>query len=195
MIKRTLDVIGSLVGLTLFAPLLILIGLYIRLDSSGPIFFRQQRVGRYGTPFAMFKFRTMVAHSDGIQLTADGDERITRAGAVLRHYKLDELPQLLNVLKGEMSLVGPRPEVPEYVKHYPDDIRELVLSIRPGMTDLASVEYRHEGQLLANTENPVQFYINDILPHKLEYCRHYVTNQSIWLDAKIMVRTLIAIIR
>ena len=168
MAKRLLDVLAASFGLLLLTPLLLLIAAAIKLDSPGPVFFRQERVGRNGRHFRIFKFRTMSAQgarpaagavglanpSDAPQLTVAGDLRITRCGAFLRRYKLDELAQLIDVLRGTMSLVGPRPEVPHYVRHYPDASRERVLSVRPGITDMASIRYRDENDLLALASDP-----------------------------------------
>ena len=146
MVKRLFDLLLSCIGLLLLAPLLLLIALLIKLDSPGPVMFRQERVGRFGKPFRIHKFRTMRHEpaGQGLQITVGADRRITRVGGFLRASKLDELPQLLDVWLGDMSLVGPRPEVPRYVAHYPAELREKVLSVRPGITDIASIEYRDE---------------------------------------------------
>jgi lipopolysaccharide/colanic/teichoic acid biosynthesis glycosyltransferase len=174
---------------------LALISAWIRLDSPGPAFFRQVRVGRRGQEFRIFKFRTMSSQAPrpGPQLTIGTDARITSAGAFLRHYKLDELPQLINVLKGEMSLVGPRPEVPRYVAHYPPDVRQTVLSVRPGITDLASIEFKRESDLLGQSIDPEKTYLEEILPIKLRYYVDYVRNRSLSLDFKILFKTLTAV--
>ena len=166
MIKRLFDLVAAAVGLLLLAPLLLLLALLIKLDSPGPVFFRQVRVGWRGRPFRIFKFRTMAVDltPGGAQLTVAGDARITRTGNWLRRYKLDDLPQLIDVLRGTMSLVGPRPEVPRYVERYPAAWRDRVLSVRPGITDLASVHYRDENALLARAVDPEREYIEVILP-------------------------------
>ena len=192
MLKRTLDLIASAAGLVLLSPLLLAIALLIKLDSPGPVFFRQVRVGRYGEPFRIFKFRTMTqAQAAGApQLTAATDKRITRVGRWLRPTKLDELPQLIDVLRGTMSLVGPRPEVPHYVEHYPAASRERVLSVRPGITDFASVHYRNEGELLARAADPEREYLDVILPSKLRYAMHYVDNVSVADDLRVLGLTL-----
>lgn len=192
MLKRGFDVVVSATGLLLLAPLLLLVAALIKLDSPGPVFYRQVRVGRHGVPFRIFKFRTMVAaqHSDAPQLTVAGDARITRVGARLRRYKLDELPQLLDVLRGTMSLVGPRPEVPKYVAQYPEAWRERVLSVRPGITDFASVHYRHENELLSRVADPEREYLEVILPSKLRYAMHYVDNLTLADDLKLLGLTL-----
>lgn len=190
--KRLFDIIFSFAGLLLLAPLFVLLMLWIKLDSSGPVFFRQERVGRGGRLFRIHKFRTMVtdAEARGPQLTVGADRRITRSGRFLRKYKLDELPQLIDVLLGDMSLVGPRPEVPRYVACYPDDLRVQVLSVRPGITDLASIEFSDENALLQGAADPEREYVERILPLKLEYCRRYVEQQTLWLDIRIIARTI-----
>jgi len=164
----------------------------VKLDSPGPVFFRGERIGRGGRPFRMFKFRSMRVSppGSGLQITIAGDARITRSGAVLRRYKLDELPQLIDVLLGRMSLVGPRPEVAQYVAAYPPAARDVVLSIRPGITDPASIEFRNESEILGAAANPEHEYIETILPRKIAVYRSYVANRS-WLgDMRIILRTL-----
>lgn len=196
MSKRAFDLAASLCGLLLLAPLLGSIALWIRLDSGGPVFYRQLRIGRYGVPFSIFKFRTMaVQAAAGAQLTVGQDARITRAGRFLRHYKLDELPQLINVLQGSMSLVGPRPEVPRYVACYPPDVRRIVLSVAPGITDWASIHYKDENAILGHAADPERAYIDTILPVKLEYYVRYVQERNFWTDLRIIVNTLSAIAR
>lgn len=195
--KRLMDLILVVPGLMLLWPLFMILAIWIKFDSQGPVFFRQERIGRYGRPFRIFKFRTMVVDAEqlGLRITSGRDPRITRSGRFLRASKLDELPQLLNVLKGEMSLVGPRPEVAEYVAHYPDGIREKVLSVPPGITDRASIEYRDESRLLGSSANPQQTYINEILPIKLQYYAQYVDERSMWGDLVLILSTIIAIVR
>lgn len=190
--KRLFDLVFSFVGLALLAPLLALIMVWIKLDSHGPVFFRQERVGMDGRLFRIHKFRTMVvdAETRGPQLTVGADRRITRSGRFLRKYKLDELPQLIDVLLGDMSLVGPRPEVPRYVAQYPEGLRDLVLSVRPGITDLASIEFSDENALLHGVADPEKEYVEKILPVKLQYCRRYVEQRSLWLDVRIIGRTM-----
>lgn len=197
MAKRLFDFILSSVGLLLLAPLLLSIALLIKLDSPGPVMFRQERVGRFGKPFRIHKFRTMRHEpaGKGLQITVGADRRITRVGIFLRASKLDELPQLLDVWLGDMSLVGPRPEVPRYVAHYPAELREKVLSVRPGITDIASIEYRDESNVLARAADPEHAYINEVMPHKLALAARYVERSSVWLDAWLIWRTLIAIVR
>ncbi|MDZ7804416.1 sugar transferase [Thiohalophilus sp.] len=190
--KRIFDLCFTIPGVTLLLPLYLAIALWIKLDSPGPVLFRQQRVGRFGRPFQVLKFRTMVddAEKQGAKITVAGDSRITRSGAFLRKYKLDELPQLLNVLKGEMSLVGPRPEVPEYVKLYPRDSYELVLSVPPGITDQASIEFSDENDQLAKAEDPQREYVEKILPRKLACYEAYVQDRSLWGDLKVILMTI-----
>ncbi len=191
-IKRVFDLTLSFAGLVLLSPLFLALAVWIRLDSAGPVFFRQVRVGKSGIPFRIFKFRTMLADSEtkGPQITLGEDPRITRAGCFLRRYKLDELPQLVNVMLGEMSLVGPRPEVPRFVALYPDDVRGRVLSVLPGITDFASIEFRDESALLRFSEDPEATYINEIMPVKLKYYEQYVRNRSFLLDLKLMMKTI-----
>ena len=197
MAKRLFDLLLSSLGLLVLAQLLLLIALLIKLDSPGPVMFRQERVGRYGQPYRIHKFRTMRHEpaGQGLQITVGADRRITRVGGFLRASKLDELPQLLDVWLGDMSLVGPRPEVPRYVAHYPADVRDKVLSVRPGITDIASIEYRDESVVLARAADPEHAYIHEVLPHKLALAAQYVERSSIWLDAWLIWRTLVAIVR
>ena len=189
-LKRAFDLAASGIGLLLLSPLLLALAAWIRLDSPGPVFFRQERIGLRGRPFRIYKFRSMRVDHSGPQITVGADDRITRSGHIIRAYKLDELPQLLNVFLGDMSLVGPRPEVPRYVALYPADVRAEVLSVRPGITDLASVQYRSESMLLAQSSNPEQTYVDTILPAKLALCRQYVRERSFWLDLRIIGMTL-----
>jgi lipopolysaccharide/colanic/teichoic acid biosynthesis glycosyltransferase len=197
IVKRFFDLFFSVVGLLLLAPVFLLIAICIKLDSPGPVFFRQIRVGRFGRPFCIYKFRTMRADGEttGKQLTVVDDARITRSGRFLRRYKLDELPQLLNVVKGEMSLVGPRPEVPRYVALYPEGLREKVLSVPPGITDYASIEYLDENAILAETSDPETAYVECLMPMKLQKYERYVTDRSFATDIKIIFATLKAIAR
>ncbi len=192
MSKRLFDVVGAGLALVLFSPLLLLLALVIRLDSPGPVFFRQERVGRHGVPFRIHKFRTMVADAParGLALTVGADPRITRCGAWLRRTRLDELPQLIDVLRGAMSLVGPRPEVPRYVQHYPSGLRERALAVRPGITDPSSLEFIDEASLLANAADPEREYIERILPRKLQCAADYADRASLWTDLRVLWRTL-----
>ena len=192
MLKRLFDLLVSGAGLLLLSPLLVGIALWIKLDSRGPVFFRQQRVGRFGAPFRIHKFRSMLAEAPraGPQLTVGADPRITRAGRFLRRSKLDELPQLFDVLAGSMSLVGPRPEVPRYVALYPAALRDKVLSVRPGITDPASIMYRDESALLARATDPERVYIEQIMPAKLRYAAEYVDHMSLANDVRLIGATL-----
>jgi lipopolysaccharide/colanic/teichoic acid biosynthesis glycosyltransferase len=187
--KRIFDLLFVIPGLLLLSPFFLLIAILIKLDSRGSVFFTQTRIGQYGKPFKIIKFRTMRAANQGLKLTIGKDDRITRIGHWLRYYKLDELPQLINVLRGDMSLVGPRPEVPEYVALYPDEIRERVLSVPVGMTDFASIEFRHESELLATSQQPEMDYIEKILPVKLAYHQQYVNERSLLLDFRLILLT------
>lgn len=197
MSKRLFDLLTSGVGLMLLAPLLLLIALVIKLESSGPVFFRQERVGRWGRTFYIHKFRTMVSDAEyrGLQITVGSDVRVTRVGRVLRKYKLDELAQLIDVFIGNMSMVGPRPEVPRYVACYPTDIRDVVLSVKPGITDWASIKFKEENALLERTENAERIYIEKILPVKLSYYVRYVEAHSFLIDIRIILATLKALVR
>ncbi len=192
MIKRLLDILVASVALILLLPLLLLVALWIKLDSPGPVFFRQERVGQHGRSFSIFKFRTMHTRqpAGGLQITAGNDPRITRAGAFLRQNKLDELPQLIDVLRGTMSLVGPRPEVPRYVAEYPAERRERLLSVRPGITDFASLRFRHESDLLAGASDPEREYLDVILPEKLRVASNSVEHASLSADLRALGLTL-----
>ena len=189
--KRLLDFTVALAALYLLTLPMLAIALWIKLDSPGPVLFRQVRVGRWGNLFHIWKFRTMVADAParGPAVTAADDRRITRAGRFLRATKLDELPQLLNVLLGQMSLVGPRPEVPQYVALYPPDLREQVLSVRPGLTDPVSLEYSDEAQRLAAAADPEREYLEVILPAKLRAAAAYAARANLWTDLGVLLRT------
>ena len=189
--KRLFDLALTIPGLFLLSPLFLLIAVWVRMDSPGPAIFRQVRVGRHGREFRIFKFRTMRAdaESPGPLVSRGDDPRITRCGRFLRKYKLDELPQLLNVLAGEMSLVGPRPEVPRYVAAFRDAYREI-LSVKPGMTDYAAIEYRDENELLSGVADPERKYLEEILPAKIHLYRKYLENRSLATDISLICRTL-----
>jgi lipopolysaccharide/colanic/teichoic acid biosynthesis glycosyltransferase len=191
--KRALDVIISGVALLLGLPLFMIIAFAVVADSGFPILYRQSRVGREFRPFSLLKFRSMVINRAGPRVTAAGDARITRVGRILRVTKLDELPQLWNVLSGSMSLVGPRPEVPEYVKLFQERYRRI-LAIRPGITDLASIRFRNEETLLAMAPDPLQEYADTILPAKLCLAEEYIAKWSLLLDLSILWHTAAAII-
>ncbi len=192
--KRLLDVIVSASLLLLFAPVMLAVALWVRLDSPGPALFRQVRVGRHGHLFTIHKFRTMVHAPAGLGLTVGDDARITRAGQFLRRLKLDELPQLWDVLRGAMSLVGPRPDLPQYVERYPEPLRQQVLAVRPGITDPASLAYRHEAELLAQEPDPERAYFERILPHKLQLSADYAAQASLWTDLRLMARTALLLL-
>jgi lipopolysaccharide/colanic/teichoic acid biosynthesis glycosyltransferase len=196
MAKRLFDLLLASLGLVLLSPVLIATALWIKLDSPGPVFFRQHRVGRHGALFRIHKFRTMTddaAGSKPTQITVGADPRITRAGEYLRRTKLDELPQLIDVVAGHMSLVGPRPEVPRYVALYPEALRVKVLSVRPGLTDLASIEYRNESALLARAADPEREYVEVVMPAKLRAAARYVDQMSLSTDVRVLGATLRAL--
>lgn len=190
--KRIFDLFFAALGLLVLSPFMFLIVLLIKLTSSGPVFFRQVRVGQYQEPFKIHKFRTMVvdAEAQGLKITVGKDSRITSVGHFLRKTKLDELPQLLDVFLGRMSLVGPRPEVPEYVATYPDEVKKIIFSVKPGITDWASIKMIDENDILAKSANPQQDYIAKILPEKLAYGVKYVKTRSLILDVYLIVLTI-----
>ena len=189
--KRTFDILVAAIGLVLFAPLFLVIAILIKLDSNGPVLFRQVRIGRNFRAFEIYKFRTMVQKASqlGKPITYGNDSRITRAGRLLRKAKLDELPQLINVLKGDMSFVGPRPEVPQYVELFRRDYMEI-LTVRPGITDLASLKYRDEASLLGEAVNPEEEYVNHVLPDKIEMAKDYLQRSSFVFDLSVIVKTI-----
>ncbi|MBN8557807.1 MAG: sugar transferase [Burkholderiales bacterium] len=194
--KRLFDLALALLALALALPLMVAITLWVRLDSAGPALFRQQRVGRHGRLFHIHKFRTMRVRSSqaGPLITVAGDARVTRAGRWLRRTKLDELPQLLDVIRGDMSLVGPRPEVPRYMALYPDEARRLILSVRPGVTDRATIEFRDEERLLAAASDPERAYVEQVMPIKQRYYLDYVARRSLAGDVGILIDTLRAVL-
>ena len=196
MLKRTFDLLFSVSALAILSPFLLGIAVWIRLDSRQPAVFRQVRVGLRGRRFRIYKFRTMRAEAEhaGAQITVGADPRITRSGRFLRKYKIDEFLQLINVVRGDMSIVGPRPEVPRYVALYPEKLRELVLSVRPGITDLASIEFKDESSLLGSSRDPERTYVEEVMPKKLSHCVHYVGNRGFWSDLKIIWRTIRAVL-
>jgi lipopolysaccharide/colanic/teichoic acid biosynthesis glycosyltransferase len=188
--KRLFDVTASAFGIVLLAPILIVVALLVRQDSAGPVLFRQRRIGRAGVPFDILKFRTMrIGAADG-GMAFDADRRVTQIGAVLRRTKLDELPQLFNVVGGSMSLVGPRPEVPDFVAHYSERDRAVLLSVRPGITDLASLRFRNEGAHLAREAEPERAYLDKILPRKLRLARYCVRRRSLCFDVILIWKTI-----
>ncbi|WP_161974767.1 sugar transferase [Piscinibacter terrae] len=186
-----MDVLLAGAGLLLFLPVMLLIAAAIKLDSPGPVFFRQERVGRHGVNFRIHKFRTMVDKpADTRLLTVGADPRVTRVGRWLRSHRFDEIVQLIDVLKGDMSLVGPRPEVPKYVALYPSEVRDKVLSVRPGITDPAALAYRDEGRLLAQAADPEKEYVEVVMPAKLAHALAYVERASLAGDICLLLRTL-----
>jgi len=193
---RVFDFVVSLLGILILFPIFLVLSIAIVLSSGSPVFFKQERIGLNSKPFLLLKFRTMakISGHGGLLTVGDRDSRITKIGYYLRKYKLDELPQLLNVLKGDMSLVGPRPEVPKYVSLYNSD-QKKVLSVRPGITDLASIEYMNESELLSKSSDPEKTYIEEIMPHKLEINLRYLTNRSLITDIGVILKTVFGIIR
>ena len=194
--KRLFDILLSGLGLLIISPLFLIVAIWIKLDSPGPIFYRQVRVGRYNKDFRIFKFRSMRIGSDkGSLVTIGGrDPRITRSGYFIRKFKIDELPQLINVLVGDMSLVGPRPEVRHYVNYWTEE-QMHVLDVRPGITDPASIKFRNENELLAQAEDPEKYYIEVIMQEKIKLYLDYVKKNSLWYDIKVIFQTFWVIIK
>jgi len=190
--KRAMDLTLSFIGLFALSPILLLIAILIKLQDGGSIFFKQERVGFKMRRFKIYKFRTMVENADrlGPQVTKEDDPRITKLGKFLRRYKLDELPQLINVIKGEMSLVGPRPEVEKYVKYYEEDFKEILSKVKPGITDFATLEFRNEEEILKDKQNVEEVYIKQILPQKIKLYKKYVKELSLKTDIKLIFYTL-----
>ena len=193
---RFFDFILSLVGLVVLAPIFIVLAIWIKIDSTGPVFYKQVRVGQSGIDFGLFKFRSMVVDADkkGLITVGGRDPRITRSGYFIRKYKLDELPQLINVLVGDMSLVGPRPEVRKYVELYTDE-QQKVLSVKPGITDYASIEYMDENEILGKSNDPEKTYIEEIMPEKIKYNMKYINNKNLFEYFKIIFLTVLKIVR
>ncbi|MBL8307471.1 MAG: sugar transferase [Rubrivivax sp.] len=189
MAKRLFDLLVAACALLLLSPLLVVVAIAVKLDSPGPVFFRQQRVGRHGVPFRIHKFRTMRDGAPGLQITVGADPRITAVGAFLRRTRIDELPQFIDVLQGTMSLVGPRPEVPRYVQHYPPDLKARALAVRPGITDPVSLDYIDEAALLAAASDPEREYIERILPVKVRRAAEYAESASLATDVAVLWRT------
>ncbi|WP_207214114.1 sugar transferase [Brumimicrobium glaciale] len=190
MLKRLFDIVSSAIGLLFLSPVFLVVFIWIKLDSKGPVFYKQVRVGKGGKDFKILKFRSMHQDADkGSLITIGGrDPRVTRSGYYIRKYKLDELPQLINVLKGDMSIVGPRPEVRRYVDLYSKE-QLRVLTVKPGITDIASIKYRNENELLEKAEDPDKVYIETIMPDKLKYNLEYIDQQSFMFDIKLIFRT------
>ena len=196
MLKRVFDFISAFLGLLFLSPLLLVVALWIKFDSKGPIFFRQERIGLHGTPFRIHKFRSMSVNTEqSSRLTIGNDARITKAGHFIRKYKIDELPQLIDVLIGSMSLVGPRPEVAEFMNRYDPITREKILSVRPGITDWASIQMIDENEILGQYDNPKQAYIDIIMPMKSEYYVNYAESHTFHEDLKIIFATIFKIIK
>lgn len=196
MMKRLFDIVASACGLILLSPLFFIVSVWIKLDSIGPVFYRQVRVGRYNKDFRIFKFRSMRVGADkGSLVTIGGrDPRVTRIGYYLRKFKIDELPQLINVFIGDMSLVGPRPEVRHYVNYWtPEQLHTL--DVRPGITDPASIKFRNENELMESAEDPESFYINVIMQEKLKLYLEYVHNASFWYDIKLIFKTIYTVVK
>ena len=195
ILKRIIDIVLSIIGIVVMAIPMIIIAIAIKLNSKGPVLFRQERVGKNFQHFKINKFRTMVTNAEkkGMQITVGKDNRITSVGNFLRKSKLDEFPQLFNVLFGEMSFVGPRPEVPKYVELY-DEYQKNVLKVKPGITDLASIEYRDESTVLAQSDDPEKAYIEEVLPTKLKLNMKYIKNMSVFYDFYLILKTLLRII-
>ena len=193
---RFFDFILGLVGLVVLAPIFIVLAIWIKIDSKGPVFYKQVRVGQNSIDFGLFKFRSMVVDADknGLITVGGRDPRITRSGYFIRKYKLDELPQLINVLLGDMSLVGPRPEVRKYVEFYTDE-QQKVLSVKPGITDYASIEYMDENEILGKSSDPEKTYIEEIMSEKIKYNMKYIQNKSLMEYFKIIFLTILKIIR
>ena len=189
LFKRIFDIFVSILLAIIFSPIVLVVALLIKLESSGPIFFWQARTGRFEKPFHIIKFRTMHHATSGLNITAQGDHRITRVGRVLRKTKLDEIPQLINVLKGEMSIVGPRPEVTSHLPHYDAESKKIIFAHRPGITDLASLLYIHEERLLAESEDPLKTYFEIILPEKNRLRVRHLIQESMLFDLKICIWT------
>ncbi|MBU6134408.1 sugar transferase [Clostridium tertium] len=192
IVKRIFDFLVSLIGIIILSPIFVIVSIAIKLDSRGEVLFLQKRVGRYGKEFNIYKFRTMVTDAEkiGKQITVGKDSRITRVGAFLRKFKIDELPQLFNVLKGDMSLVGPRPEVPKYVALYNEEQRH-VLDVRPGITDMASLRYKDENDILGKVDNPEEYYINIIMRDKLNLNLEYIEKSNLFFDIYLIIKTII----
>ena len=195
MIKRVFDIFFSFIGILFFLPVYVIIAILIKLDSKGDVFYRQERIGKNGFPFNVFKFRTMIpeAFSKGTLTVGSRDPRVTRVGYYLRKYKLDELPQLFNVILGDMSFVGPRPEIKKYTDLYTKEQRKI-LSIKPGITDYASIKFRNENDILASSDNPEKLYVEKIMSQKIELNMIYINDNHVFKDVQIILQTFYTII-
>ena len=196
MLKRVIDLVASSIGLIILSPMFIVLAILIKRSSKGPVFYRGQRLCKNSRPFKMLKFRSMFADAEqkGTLATSENDDRITSIGKFIRKYKLDEFPQLINVLKGDMSLVGPRPEATIFFEYYTSEEKNMVLSVKPGMTDYASIYFHDESSLLSNTDDIIKTYIEKVKEKKIELQRRYIQEQSIWTDLKIIFLTIKTII-
>ena len=192
MVKRIFDIVFSFLGVILTSPLLLAVAILIKKESPGPVFYKGERMGKDGKIFRIFKFRSMIMNADKIggPSTSADDPRLLKVGKFLRRHQLDELPQFINILKGEMSFVGPRPEVPQEVARYEEETRKIILSVKPGLTDLATLENLHEEEILKGAEDPHEAYRRLIQPKKLELAKKYVKQRSFWLDIKIILKTI-----
>jgi lipopolysaccharide/colanic/teichoic acid biosynthesis glycosyltransferase len=191
VIKRLIDIAGAVMGLVLFSPVFLAVALLIKLDSRGPVFFRQERIGKGFQPFLIYKFRTMVHNqpSNRSPITVGHDPRITRIGRFLRRTKIDELPQLINVLRGDMTFVGPRPELRQFVELFRRDY-EQILTVRPGVTDIASLKYQDEAEVIGRFSHPEEAYVRQILPDKIRLAKEYIERSSVWFDLCLVLKTL-----
>ena len=192
--KRAFDVVCSALGLLALSPVLLVCALLVGLTSPGGVLFRQERIGKDGVPFTIYKFRSMRRDNAGLKITTSGDSRVTPVGKVLRRTKLDELPQLFNVLKGDMSFVGPRPEVREYTDLYDEEQRQVLL-VRPGITGLASIRFRNENELLDESDDPNRTYIEEVMPQKLALDLEYIPHASVFYDIRLILETLVTVVR
>ncbi len=192
MAKRIFDICFGTALLIILLPVFAALAIWIKLDSPGPVLFRQKRLGRFGRLFDIYKFRSMFAggRDAGPNVTASDDPRVTRAGRKLRYYKLDELPQLINIVRGDMSFVGPRPEVPQYAAHWTPSDQEIILSVRPGLTDPATIKFYNEEQILGSADDPEQYYIGHVLPAKAALYRRYVETQTLAGDLNLLTKTV-----
>lgn len=195
MLKRSFDVVFAAIGLIILFPVLLLIAILIKIDSKGPVLFIQGRVGKNNTDFNIYKFRTMriLSEKEGLLTLGNNDSRVTKIGYFLRRYKIDEFPQLINILKGDMSFVGPRPELRYYVNFYSENDMNI-FCVRPGITGLASLKYRNEVELLKAAENPEEFYINTIIPDKLRYNKMYIEKRNFFFDLRIIIKSFAIVI-
>jgi len=195
MIKRLFDIILSFVGIIILIPVFIIVSILIKIDSSGPVFFLQERVGLNGKLFKIIKFRSMkINHNNSLTITLENDKRITRIGKKIRKYKIDEIPELINVFIGNMSFVGPRPDVPGYADLLKGESRNI-LKLRPGITSLASIKYANEEMILLNEDDPIEYNNNIIFPDKVKMNLNYYNNNNIWIDIKIIFATLFAVLK